>query len=135
MNDMKRIIPDLNRSILFPLMGKMEKTESVYLEKLKALEEKCEKSLIDTLGRLSINATVKTERYSLPYKKESEVYLYGESYLNGAYEFHRVARFFVKELLNENVYKIRFYILIDMETDKKHLMGRIRYRLRYYPHY
>lgn len=140
-NNLGRKIPEnLDKGILFPLLGPDKKnyTPQEYISKLIKFEEKCEKSLIETLSRLSIHAMVKTERYSLPYQHEVSHSLFGESYLNGPYEFHRVARVFAKELLNSDVYKIRFYIKIDVITEGSFqeigLMGKIQYNLRYYIH-
>lgn len=129
-----RKIPDLSKGILFPLIGseKKNQTESGYLNKIEEFERKCEDSLINTLSRLNIHASVKTDRYSLPYQFEVEKTLYGESYLNGPYEFYRVAREFVKELLVKDVYKIRFYLLIDVDTEK--MLGKVTYKFRYYIH-
>lgn len=132
---MQRNIPNLNMPILRPLLGYEKKpTEKRYLSELEKFEIKCEKSFKETLGRLGIQSTVKTDRYSLPHKGEVVKSLYGESYINGPYEFYRVARDFVKELLEKNVYKIRFYILIDVEMTPGFPIGKVTYRLRYYPH-
>ena len=131
---MERVIPkNLEKSILGPLLGHKNRTESKYRKEIEAFEKKCEDSLIGTLSRLDIHAIVKTDRYSLPYQKEVIVELGGESYMNGPYEFFRVARKLVKELLNENVYKIRFYILVDVDTEFG-MMGKVTYKLRYYVH-
>jgi hypothetical protein len=130
---MIRTLPNLNKPILGPLLGHKKRTEENYLTKIEKFEKDCEKSLIDTLGRLDIHATTKTDRYSLPYQKEITMELMGESYMNGPYEFYRIVRRIVKELLNENVYKIRFYILIDVDTDYG-FMGKIIYKFRYYVH-
>jgi hypothetical protein len=131
---MDRVIPNnLEKSILGPLLGHENRTEAKYRKEIEAFEKKCEESLINTLGRLDVHATVKSDRYSLPYQKEVIVQLGGESYMNGPYEFYRVARKFVKELLNENVYKIRFYILVDVDTEFG-MMGKVVYKFRYYIH-
>jgi hypothetical protein len=130
---MERIIPDLNNLMIsLPLLGE-EKSQENYLKKIIAFEQECEKSIIETLAKVDINATVKQDRYSLPFQKEVEVILYGESYLNGPYEFHRVARKIVRELLKQDLYKIRFYFFINLENS--HLgFGRINYKFRYYIH-
>ena len=131
---MDRIVPNnLDKAILGPSLRHKDRTESNYIKKIEKFEINCEKSLIETLGRLDINATVKTDRYSLPYQKEIKVELFGESYMNGPYEFYRVVRKIVKELLNENIYKIRFYILVDVDTNAA-LMGKVIYKFRYYVH-
>ncbi len=131
---MERPEVDLNLSILFPLLGHSKKvhTQEKYVEKIEEFERKCEKSLIETLGKLSIQGTVKTDPYSLPYTDEVVVTLKGESYLSGPYEFHRVARQIVKKLLEENVYKVRFYMFINVLP--MGLLGKVEYKFRYYIH-
>ena len=108
----------------------------MYVEKIEAFERKCEESLIKTLGRIDIVASVKTVPYSLPYNNEIVVELRGESYLNGAYEFHRVARKIVKELLEKDLYKVRFYMYIDVVIPEKRTLlnpyGSVKYHFRYH---
>jgi hypothetical protein len=104
--------------------------EESYNFKIQNLERNCEKSLIETLARLNIKAIVKTDPYSLPYNKEIVVTLHGESYLNGAFEFFRVARKIVKELLNQDIYKTRFYLFIDIKDGG--IFGSVEYKFRYY---
>lgn len=125
----------LDAMILSHLLGfKSTKTNELYKEKIEKFERSCENSLIETLGRLNIQATVKTDPYSLPYKNEVIVKLQGESYLNGPYELFRVTRQIVKELLDKNVYQLRFYLYIEVETNSKNLfdMGRVVYHFRYF---
>jgi hypothetical protein len=136
---MERKIPDLSKSICVPLLGpKGKRTEENYLKKIEKFERDCEKSFIETLSRIGTDATVKTDPYSLPYTDEVIITLYGESYMNGPYEFYRVARSFLKEVLEKNLWKVRFYIKIDIVTQNEPdyttplFMGRIDYRLRYY---
>lgn len=133
---MKRKIPEnLNSMVLYPLMGEGERTEKRFLNLIDKHERRLEKSLIETLSRIEISATTKTDRFSLPYKNEVAYRAGGESYLNGAYEFFRVARVVVKELLDKGVYKVRFYILIEIDTEKNMRFGEITYRIRYHiPH-
>ena len=80
--------------------------------------------------KLNIQASVKSDRYSLPYHKEIEHTNYGESYLNGAYEPERFFRKVVKQLLDENVYKIRFYVL--MEVAEALPMGKVNFKFRFF---
>lgn len=132
---MERLIPkNSNATILRGLIGFDNKslTPDFIDVKIKELENKCEKSIIKTFSKLNIQSSTKTDRYSLPYKDEVIVTLNGESYLNGPYEFHRVTREIVKDVLNRNAYKIRFYIFI--EIDEKPLFGRVIYHFRYYIH-
>ena len=89
---MERVIPNnLDKIILGPLLEYKDRKEANYIKKIEKFEINCEKSLIDTLSKLDIYATIKTDRYSLPYQKEIKVELFGVSYTNRAYEFYRVA--------------------------------------------
>ena len=140
MNTMeKREAVNLKLSILGPLlrdgMTKSVKirTQEEYEKKIAEFERNCEKSLIETFSRISINGMVKTDPYSLPYKDEVVKVLSGESYLNGCWEFHRVAREIVKELLNRNIYQLRFYMWINViDTKAPFTMGKVEYRFRFY---
>ena len=135
---MRTIPSNLSKTILIPLIGNDVtcQTESIYIDKIEKFERKCEKSLIEILSNISIDATVKTDPYSLPYKHEYIAVLYGQGYLNASYQFSRVMRTFVKQILNEDIYKMRFYILIDVvtESDRPFSMGKVVYKLRYYTH-
>lgn len=134
---LERKIPNLHKStLLFPLLGKQERTEANYVRAIETFEIKCEESAHNTLLKLGINCSVKTDRYSLPYTEEVISELPGESYMNGAYEFYRAIRPFVKELLNKDYSKIRFYIYIELQDRKEfHIMGSVKYHFRYFPHY
>ena len=131
---MERIIPNLNKMILRPLMGHGERTEEEYLKEIQKFERRCEKSLIELFGKLSIKSLVKTDPYSLPFNNEILVTLRGESYMNGPYEFHRVARIIAKEVLDKNLWKLRFYMCINVVTSDTNFIdwGLIEYRFRYY---
>lgn len=140
-----RPVPDLNKSICYPLLGpkREEYTVDLYIEKIQNFEREAEKSLIDLLKRLDIRATVKTDPYSLPYKEEIKVVLKGESYMNGPYELRRVFRDIVKEVLNKGMNSFRFYFWINIITEipenikglarLTHSFGRIEYCFRSYP--
>lgn len=129
---MKRDFPsNLESSILYPLMKfKGKKTLKKYIKLVEKHEIYLEKSLIETLGRISINGVVKTDRFSLPYNNEIIITLGGESYLSSPYEFHKVARKIVCKLLEKNIYKIRFYIYMEFNTSS--IFGSIDYHFRYY---
>lgn len=133
----ERKIPNLAKcALLFPLLGKKERTEENYIKAITDFEEKCEKSTIALLLKLGINSTVKTDRYSLPYTDEIIAELPGESYMNGAYELYRAVRPFIKDLLNKDLLKIRFYIYIEIQDRREFaIMGSIKYHFRYYAHY
>ena len=130
---------DSSLMILIPLIGheKENLTEEKYLVAIEKFERKCEKGLIETFSRVDVKASVKTDPYSLPFKDEVTVNLYGESYLNGPYEFFRVAREILTHVLNKNLYQIRFYMFINVIKDpserKLGIPGRVEYKFRYYP--
>jgi len=129
---MNRKIPNLKHSLLTPLSFD-ELTENQYIEKIEKFERNCEKKFILTCKNLDIRATVKTDPYSLPYTDELVVTLHGESYLNGAYEFERVAYKMMKEILNKNLYQFRFYMFINViDRSSFPFMGSVEYRFRYY---
>ena len=151
-NTLERKIPTrLDASILSPLIGwdfkdvkdggamptKTVRTPEIYVERIEEFEIKAEKSLIKTLAAVGIGAMVKTDRYSLPYTKEIKVTLNGESYLNGPYELIMVTRKVVKQLLEENQYKIRFYLYVEVDSEGGRgpfKMGCVNYHFRYYTH-
>jgi hypothetical protein len=135
---MNREFPNLNHSIVHPLIGweEQNKTEVNYIKTIEKFERDCEKSLIETLSRVGTDATVKTDPYSLPYNEELVITLNGESYLNGPYEFYRIARKIVREVLEKNLYKLRFYMFIEVITPQNAgllgALGQVKYSFRYH---
>jgi len=133
----KRAVPSINNSLLFFLGGKSGKiNEETYVADYEAAmvkrELSIEKWLLDTFSYLGINATVKSDRYSLPFQKQIVVTQYGESYLNGAFETFSLFKKVLKEVLNEDCYKIRFYVFAEIEDQFP--MGRVNYYFNYYVH-
>ncbi len=94
------------------------------------IEKSIEKDLIKILKNLNIKASVKTDRYSLPIKYQIKTTQYGESYLNAAFETEKLYRNIVKDLLNKDVYKIRFYIFAEIEDCFP--MGKVNYYVNYH---
>lgn len=157
---MKRIIPDLHKYKLLDLVFEEneERTEENYLIQMFQLEKACEKFLLDIFKKLDFQAAVKTDKYSLPYQKEIEHTIKGTSFLNDAFDFRRVARSILKELLKEDIKRLRFYLFINVITfpwnasdvfplkeklrSKYNLdigslnidPGAVEYRFRYYVH-
>lgn len=150
---MKRIIPDLHKYKLLDLVFKEneERTEENYLIQMYQLEKACEKFLVDILRKLDFQASVKTDKYSLPYQKEIDHTIVATSILNDAFDFHRVARPILKELLKEDAHKLRFYMFINVIEYYRDLsgilpllgkerssfnvdFGAVEYRFRYYVH-
>jgi hypothetical protein len=88
---------------------------------------------------LSIQSTFKQDRYSLPFTHEVVGEIAVTSYVNYAYNIDNIARVFVKDLLDKNVSKIRFYLfveeVIEDETISKRQFGKVVYKFRYMIHY
>jgi len=121
----------------------------VYLDDF---ELRLEKHLIDLLRDLNIHASVKTDRYSLPYTKEIIASAKVASYINDAFFHHNILKPAVKEILANGVNKLRFYITTDIaERDLKftttglpdNILKKdsftirecsIVYKFRYFPH-
>lgn len=104
------------------------------------LELQLENHLIKIFEELGIHASVKSDKYSLPHQDEVVILKMRESYINGMYEFPSIVRPIVKEILNKNTYKIRFYIHIETyDDDLNKGFGVItrtgfKYTFRYYIH-
>jgi hypothetical protein len=127
---MERNIPSMENRLLFFLD---EPTPEKYEEAMINLEKKIEGNMIEVFRKIGVHSTVKTDRYSLPYTNEIKVTQYGESYLNGAYESAKLYRNVLKELIEYDVRKIRFYILAEVEDHE--YIGKVNYYFRYYDHY
>jgi len=133
---MKRNIPNMGNQLLFFMDGengkREDRTPEKYEEHMINLEEKIEKDMIEVFHKMGINATVKTERYSLPYQFQIKTTQNGESYLNGAFESIKLYRAVLSELVRMDVYKIRFYIFAEVEDSLP--MGKVNYYFNYYIH-
>lgn len=127
---MNRNIPDMENRLLF-YMDK-DRTPEKYEETMIKLETKIEKDMIGVLSKMGINATVKTDRYSLPFQDQIKTTQNGESYLNGAFESIQLYRKVLHKMLELNVYKVRFYILAEVEDSFP--MGNVNYYFKYYVH-
>ena len=127
---MKRNIPDMENRLLF-YMDK-DRTPEKYEETMIKLETKIEKDMIGVLSKMGINATVKTDRYSLPFQDQIKTTQNGESYLNGAFESIQLYRKVLHKMVELNVYKVRFYILAEVEDSFP--MGNVNYYFKYYVH-
>ena len=134
---MNRNVPKINNSLLFFLRSsknRNEATEENYVELYQEFminqEKSIEKSLIDLFRQLGINASVKSDRYSLPFNHQIKYTGYGESYLNGAYETEYFFRKILMELLNKDLHKVRFYVLAEVEDSFP--MGKVNYYFNYY---
>ena len=82
-----------------------------YLDKFEA---HIEKLFIKTLHDVGIHATVKTEKFSLPYHEEITEDVRFQSYTNAVFDYRRIFRCALRELLDLDIHKIRFYIWTDL---------------------
>lgn len=128
--NIKRIVPrNLNHRIISSVFTEAElkpKTHENYIKVLELIETKWEKYLIDLLNRLNINATVKPNKYSLLFKDEliftePDCPLFPKAY----YAFVFALREFVKVILERNILKVRFYIIIELHPQKPVNMSRL----------
>jgi hypothetical protein len=126
-----RKIPSVSNRLTF-YMEDMEGNVREYEESMINLEKRIEKALIEMFRELDIQASVKTDRYSLPYTDQVLHTGYGESYLNAAFLSAPFKRKIVKELLEKNLFKIRFYVFAEIEDQFP--MGKVNYYFRYYKH-
>ena len=134
---MFRNIPGIKNSLLFFLKNGKNKdnfNEENYVELYEKFminqEVLIEKKLIDLFKQMGINASVKSERYSLPFNNQLKCTGYGESYLNGAFETDRFFRKIIKELLDKDLYKVRFYVFAEIEDHFP--MGKVNYYFNYH---
>lgn len=126
----KRKIPSPNNSLLFFMKDPANHEE--YEKAMVDLEKKIEKSLIKMFSKVEVSATVKSNRYSLPYTDEVIHTGFGESYLNGAFESAPFKRKIMNRVLGEDLYKLRFYVFAEIEDHFP--MGKVTYYFRYYKH-
>ncbi len=127
----KRTIPDMDSSLLF-FIKENKKTPSLYNRELEIQETKIEEDLIKFLQKMNIHASTKSDRYSLPVEFEIKQTNYAEAFLNATFSTVNLYRKIIKELLDINAFKIRFYIfmeIIDRGEEKK-----VNYYFRYFVH-
>jgi hypothetical protein len=91
---------------------------NAYLLTVQKYEENIEDYLKDVLNKLGISATVKTNRYSLPYENEisNTQKRIGLNY--NAFDLQQLVRQVIKELLRTNVKKLRYYVIGDLIFEK-----------------
>ena len=129
MSGMIRNMPKMDNPLLFYLK---EPNEILYVNSMINLEMKIEKDMIEVFTKLGIQATVKSDRYSLPFQGQVKTTQFGESYLNGAFESYKLYRAVMGKMLELRVSKIRFYIYAEIEDS--YPMGNVNYYFNYYVH-
>lgn len=107
-------------------------------ERLDEFEAEIQKEMIRTLKTVGIRASVKRDRFSLPYTNEKIVIVPFVSYLNAVFNYSKAFRPFVKELLDNDVHHIRLYIWTDLfERGSLRTLSDsgLKYHFRYYVHH
>jgi len=138
------IPPRFNRAILYTILipeiirsNKYDKDS--YIKAITKFEVDCEKKLKNLFKQIDIQTSVKRDRFSLPFTHEVVGEIEGTSFINYAFNLDNIARVFVKDLLDKNIYKIRFYLTVDVITEdekmSKQYLGKVVYKFRYMVHY
>ena len=139
-----RYIPkDFKKALLIPQLNNLiRKGKKIdlddYMKFIIEFEIKCEHSLITLFDSMNIQSSVKTDRYSLPYKEEIISTIEGASNLDYAFTLSNITRDIIKVLLEKEIYKLRFYLTVDAiienDTHDRHFFGRVVYKFRYTKH-
>jgi len=142
---MDRYIPyRFNKTIIFPELhkkkrGQIEVNGDDYLNAVIELEKKYEKSLIDILNSVEISSSVKTDRYSLPFQQEIIIIHKATKIINYNFSIYYPAREIVRNLLADDIRKIRFYLLVEVVLDDSFTenlpIGSVVFKFRYRIHY
>ena len=138
------IPPRFNRAILYTILipeiirsNKYDKKS--YIKAVTKFEMDCEKRLKDLFKQIGIQSSIKRDRFSLPYKHEIIGELQGQMFINYSFNLDNIARVFVKELLDNNITKIRFYLTVDVITEDENIgkryLGKVVYKFRYMIHF
>jgi len=140
----RNIPPNFNKSILISvLLPEVIRThkynDDTYISAITEFEIECEARLKELFSRIGIQSSTKSDRFSLPYKHEVIGEIEGNSYLNYAFDIDNIARVFVKDLIEKNANKIRFYLFAEVvtedETIGKRYKGKVVYKFRYMIHF
>ena len=104
---------------------------------LDKFEEELQQEMIRTLHNVGIQASVKTDKFSLPYTREKIVVVPFVSFLNAVFNYSKVFRPIVRELMDLNTRRIRFYFWTDLfehGEGKRMRETGLKYYFRYYDH-
>lgn len=128
-----RTIPESNNTLL-GLISKVDRKEltiAEYEDHMAKLEKSIEEKIIKMLAMINTHASVKTDRYSLPYKHQIKHTRQASSYLNDAFDTRQFIREIAEEVLKYEITKLRFYVFAEMEGG---MFGKMNYYFNYYPH-
>jgi len=128
-----RAIPESNNSLLSLISGKDRKELTIeeYENQMTRIEKSTEEKIIKMLDMINTHASVKTDRYSLPYKQQIKHTRNASSYLNDAFDTRQFIREIAEEVLKYEITKLRFYVFVEMEGS---MFGKMNYYFNYYPH-
>ena len=99
---------------------------------LDGFETKIEKHIITICNDIDINASIKTDKFSLPYTHEIEYNTVLTSYINDVFRYNMFLRKILKEILvAKHNNKIRFYVFIELYFINMFNKG-LTYKFRYY---
>lgn len=121
----QRFIPEKNSIGLYSSFIRAESDSpddfldsNAYLLTVQKYEVDIEAYLKDVFNKLGISASIKTNRYSLPYENEiSNTQKRGGLNYN-AFDLQQLVRQVIIELLRTNVKKLRFYVVGDLILEK-----------------
>ena len=133
-NKMKlRAIPESNNTLLGLISGKDRKELTIeeYEKQMRNLEKSIEEKVIKMLDMINTHASVKTDRYSLPYKHQIKHTRNAGSYLNDTFDTRQFIREIASEVLKYEITKLRFYVFAEMEGG---MFGKMNYYFNYYTH-
>jgi hypothetical protein len=100
----------------------------------ESLEIETEKEIQECLASLGMEALKKTNRKSLPYKEELFYTAYISSFINDILLTSPLKRKLARELLNDNIFKIRFFVDINIPKNEQGNLDRLEYSVKYYVH-
>lgn len=127
-----RTIPEKGNQLISLFSKRItEMTLSEYEEHMVELEMRTEKRIIKMLELMDTVATVKTNRYSLPYTDQIKRSMNITSYVNDALDTRLFLRSIAKAILEEDLRKIRFFVFAEIEGGT---FGRVNYYFNYYKH-
>lgn len=128
-----RSIPESNNTLLGVISGKNRKELTIkeYEEQMCKIEKLTEEKIIKMLEMINTHASVKTDRYSLPYKHQIKHTRNASSYLNDAFDTRNFIREIAEEILKYEITKLRFYVFAEMEGG---MFGKMNYYFNYYTH-
>jgi hypothetical protein len=110
-----------------------EVNETDYLNAMNTFEKELEDNLKDILGRMGIHTTTKTDRKSLPYNKEITTIKRMTSIVNDAYTTEEFIFEVVKQIINSQNKKVRFYVeCTHKETEGNYFNQFFEFSFKYH---